>query len=42
MPFIKELIWDNPLDKSPDSNVSVIPYVAGNSSQRNFEEGTPD
>ncbi len=37
--FNKELIWDKPLEK-PGSNVSVIPYVAGNS-QRNFEKGTP-
>ena len=37
--FNKELIWDKPLQK-PGGNVSVIPYVAGNS-QRNFEEGTP-
>jgi len=37
--FNKELIWDKPLEK-PGGNVSVIPYVAGNS-QRNFEDGTP-
>jgi len=37
--FNKELIWDQPLQK-PGTNVSVIPYVAGNS-QRNFEDGTP-
>jgi hypothetical protein len=37
--FNKELIWDKPLQR-PGGNVSVIPYVAGNS-QRNFEEGTP-
>ncbi len=37
--FNKELIWDKPLQR-PGGNVSVIPYVAGNS-QRDFEEGTP-
>lgn len=37
--FNKELIWDRPLQK-PGGNVSIIPYMAGNS-QRNFEEGTP-
>jgi len=36
--FNKELIWDKPLEK-PGGNVSVIPYVAGNS-QRNFEDGS--
>jgi len=37
--FNKELIWDKPLEK-PGGNVSLIPYIAGNS-QRNFEEGSP-
>lgn len=37
--FSKELIWDTPLQK-PGGNISIIPYIAGNSS-RNFEEGTP-
>jgi hypothetical protein len=37
--FNKELIWDQPL-QSPGGNISVIPYMAGNSS-RDFEKGTP-
>jgi hypothetical protein len=37
--FNKELIWDEPL-KNPGGNISVIPYLAGNTS-RNFEKGTP-
>lgn len=37
--FNKELIWDIPLS-TPGPNVSIIPYIAGNSS-KNYEEGTP-
>jgi hypothetical protein len=37
--FNKELIWDKPLEK-PGGNVSVIPYMAGNSS-KDFENDTP-
>ncbi len=38
--FMKELIWDEPL-KSPGSNISVIPYIAGGGTQE-FESGTTD
>lgn len=34
--FMKELIWDEPL-KKPGPNISLIPYIAGNS-QQDFEE----
>ncbi len=37
--FNKELIWDKPL-QNPGGNISVIPYMAGNTS-RDFEKGTP-
>jgi hypothetical protein len=37
--FNKELIWDKPLE-DPGANVSVIPYIANNTS-RNFEKETP-
>lgn len=36
--FMKELIWDEPLQKS-GPNISLIPYVSGGS-VRDFEEGT--
>jgi hypothetical protein len=38
--FSKELAWDKPL-KHPGGNVSIIPYMAGNST-RDFEKGTPN
>nr|MCU0368619.1 carbohydrate binding family 9 domain-containing protein [Cyclobacteriaceae bacterium] len=37
--FNKELIWDKPLE-DPGANVSIIPYIANNTS-RNFEKETP-
>jgi hypothetical protein len=37
--FSKELVWDKPLEH-PGGNVSIIPYMAGNST-RDFENGTP-
>lgn len=37
--FIKELIWDKPLE-NPGGNISIIPYVGANSAH-NFEDGTP-
>ena len=36
--FMKELIWDEPL-KSPGSNISIIPYVAGSGTQEFDENG---
>ncbi len=38
--FMKELIWDEPL-KSPGSNISVIPYVAGAGRQEFDDDGNP-
>lgn len=37
--FNKELIWDKPLE-NPGPNVSVIPYIASNTS-RNYEDNSP-
>jgi hypothetical protein len=37
--FTQTLHWDRPLE-NPGSNISLIPFIAGNSS-RNYEAGTP-
>src|SRR5258706_2071127 len=39
MAFVRELIWDKPLER-PGGNVSLIPYAAAKLN-RNFEDGSP-